>query len=78
MFGGWPYRSDFVRSDRFATTERNGVLNRKAITDQLIERVDKAVSLCWKRGDGFEDRREVTACDMKARCGSMVNLHGGW
>jgi hypothetical protein len=45
MFGGRPYWRDFVRSDRFAVSERNGILYRERIVDQLVAKVDKAISL---------------------------------
>jgi hypothetical protein len=46
MFGGRrPYWRDFVRSDRFAVSERNGILYRERIVDQLIAKVDEAISL---------------------------------
>jgi hypothetical protein len=40
MFGGRPYWRDFVRSDRFAVSERNGILYRERIVDQLVAKVD--------------------------------------
>jgi hypothetical protein len=57
----------------FYTEKQSRINSLKELTKQFL-----CVGNAVTRLDGFEDRREVTACGMKVRCGSMVNLHGGW